>query len=105
MKLVIPSVIKIGPLDYSIVISDTLLEKTGDRASCNIKEQMIRLRKCSNEQMFANLIHEADHIAEDTSGIEVKEDGTIGRANLLTQALLSMGIEPDFSEIPKEVVK
>lgn len=106
MKIVIPAVIKIGPLDISVVFSDTLMEKMNDRSSCNIKEQIIRLRSgCSNDQLFANLIHEVDHIVEDVAGIDTKENSTIGRANLMAQALLSMGIEPDFSQIPKEVVE
>jgi len=106
MKLVIPAVIEIGPLDISIVFSDTLMEKMNDRASCNIKEQIIRLRSgTSTDQLFANLMHEVEHVVEDVAGIDTQEDNTIGRANLLAQALLSMGIEPDFSQVPIEVVK
>ena len=106
MRLIISPNIKVGPLEISIVFSDTLMEKMNDRASCNVKEQIIRLRSgCSNEQLFANLVHEIDHVVEDVAGIDQKENSTIARANLMAIALLSMGIEPDFRRIPKEVVK
>ncbi len=106
MKLVIPPVIQIGPLKYSVVFSNKLMDKLSDRSSVNVKEQIIRLQdETSNEQLFANFIHEVDHVAEDTVGIETNEQNTVGRANLMAHALLSMGIDPDFSKIPQEVIQ
>ena len=103
MNLVIPSEIQIGAIKYRIVFSDKLLKKMSDRASMNIKEEIIRLQNgCSAAQLFANLMHEIDHLAEDTAGISQEEQDSIARANLVAQALLSMGIEPDFSQIPEE---
>ena len=103
MKLVIPSEIQVGAVKYRIVFSNKILEKMQDRASLNIKEEVIRLRSgCSAAQLFANLMHEIDHLAEDTAGISLEEQDSVSRANLVAQALLSMGIEPDFSQIPEE---
>ena len=103
MKLQIQLTVQTAGLTYNIVFNKYLLEKMDDRASCNLKEQIIRLRRdMSNEYLFANLIHEIDHIAEDTAGIEINENETTARANLIAQAIMSMGIEPDFSLIPEE---
>ena len=104
MKLIIPPECKLAAFTYHIVTNDILLKKLGDRASCNIKEQIIRLPKdtVSSEQVFVELLHELDHLIDDVLGIDTKENIRIARTNLLGQILLSLGIEPDFSQIPEE---
>ncbi len=106
MKLKIPSKCQIAALSYEIVTNDFLLRKMGSRASANFKERKIRLPKdgVAAEQLFIELVHEVLHIVDDAAGLDIHEEDVIVRANLLSQALLSLGIEPDFSEIPEEMV-
>ena len=106
MKLVIPSECKIAAFTYSIVTNDKLLEKLEDRASCNIKEQIIRLQKkeVKAEQIFVELLHEIDHLIDDVTGSKTDEEVRIAKTNILAQVLLSLGIEPDFSQIPEEEI-
>lgn len=103
MKLIIPPEIKMGPITLRIVKSDKLLEKLNYRSSTNVKEEIIRLSSDrSVEQIFAGLLHEVLHNCEDFSGIGFEEREIISISNFLAQALLSMGIEPDFSQVPEE---
>ena len=103
MKLLIPPEINVGPLTFQIVFNEKLLKKMHDRASANVTEQKIRLpRETSDEQCFVLLIHELDHAAEDNCGIDFNEQNTCSRSSLIAQALMSMGLEPDFSQIPEE---
>lgn len=107
MKLIVSPQCQIAALTYDIVVSDWVLKKMDVRASCNFKELKVRLPKDNLrvEQTFTELIHELLHIVDDTAGFEMNEGDTIIRGNLLSQALLSLGIEPDFSRIPEEEKK
>lgn len=105
MKLVIPKQISVGPLKYSIVFSDYILGKMDVRASVNLREQVIRLpeKEVTSKARFMFLLHELDHIVNDLGGLrDVEEKEIEARVTLLAQALLSMGLEPDFSQIQKE---
>ena len=110
MKLIIPPKCQIGALNYKIVFSDYLLGKLENRATSNVAEQIIRLRKratvgnkeISHEQLLSDLCHEIEHIINDTAGLSEEEHEIVIRGSLMTQALLSLGIEPVFSQIPEE---
>ena len=104
MKVPISPQCQIAASTYDVVFSDWVLKKMDVRASCNVKEQKVRLPKddLKVEQTFTRLIHELLHLVDDTAGFEVNEGDIVVRGNLLSQALLSLGIEPDFSLIPEE---
>ena len=103
MRLVIPPECQIGARTYRIVYNDWLLDKLGLRANCSSKDQKIYLHTgLTAIANFEDLAHELTHIASWTSAHEIDEATIKGVSNILTQALLSLGIEPDFSQIPKE---
>ena len=102
MKLIIPPECQIGALKYSIRFNDWLLNKLDYKAHCSHKDQVIYLHTgLSPEGTFEDLIHELYHISSWTSAHDLEENSIKGNANCLTQALISLGIEPDFSLIPE----
>jgi len=104
MKLVIPPKCQMGVHPIRIRQSEKLLAKLDYRGSGNMKEGIIRLsfKERQLEDIFATLIHEGLHQAGILSGLELKEEEIIPLAEFMTQFLLSLGIEPDFSQIPEE---
>ena len=103
MKLVIRPEIQIGALTYRIMYNDWLLDKLGFQAHCSSKDQKIYLHTgLTAIANFEDLNHELIHIASWTSAHEIDEDAVKGISNILTQALLNLGIELDFSQIPEE---
>jgi len=103
MLLVIPSQCKIGCRTIKIVFSDKVLDWKEKRAHENIKEEIIRLHTGeSDAATFEALIHEALHIVHYLYGREDDEQGACIEAEAMCQFLMSLGIEPDFSQVPEE---
>lgn len=105
MMLKIPPSVQVGAHTFSIRFSDKWLDAAGVRGSESCKDQIIRLHKGQSvSATFEALIHELDHIVSYVFGIESGscEEAVVARGAGLTQVLMSMGIEPDFSEIPDE---
>lgn len=101
MKFKISPKCQIGPMKFRIVFDEYLMHKMDLSAYCNSREEVICLSTGrSAEQTFTSLIHEIFHICNDESGNSLEEGQVVGIAYLLSQAILSLGIEPDFSEIP-----
>ena len=104
MKLIIPPKCQIGAHIFKIRWSDKWLDARGVRGHEDCRDQMIRLHTGqSASAAFEALIHELDHVVGYTYGIESEEAEVIARTAGLCQSLMSLGIEPDFSQIPKEI--
>lgn len=114
MKLVIPDSVDTGPLNYSIIFDDKSLQVADIRAQVNHTTQIIRLSKYGTYDATAGaqrspatilemLLHEMIHINNHMwCGGELTETQTEALASGITQGLLSLGIEPDFSQVPVE---
>ena len=103
MKLVIPRECQVGSMSYEIVTNDWLLDKQDIKAQFSSMDQKIYLHTgLSPEATFDCLIHEIIHIANFATGKQLAESDVVGIGSLLTQALFSMGIEPDFDKMPEE---
>lgn len=109
MKLIIPSECQIVAHTYRIRINNRALGIADLRANVSYNEQIIRLSTClegkprSNSMTFEALLHEMLHpINHLFMGGELTEQQIEQVSAGLTQMLLSMGIEPDFSKIPEE---
>jgi len=103
MKLVIPPTIRMGALDINIVFNQRMLDATGDKGMSNSEDQKIRLDKnLTPSHKFVTLCHEIEHIAESLIGYTTNETVVSARAHMVAQAMLSLDIEPDFSQIPEE---
>lgn len=100
----IPPQGKIGCRTFDIVSSDRILDWQGHRATESCKVEIIRLHSGqSPEATFETLIHEAMHIANYLYGPDDLSEKDINLySESLTQFLLSLGLEPDFSKIPEE---
>ena len=108
MKFTIAPQFTIGARKFRIVFNDFLLAKMQDSASTNMIEQVVRLPYKSivgiatPETQLELLLHEMEHIANATLGVRVSERDCQSRAALLAQALTSLGLEPDLSQITEE---
>ena len=103
MKLVIPPQCQIGAHTFKIVWNTRYVEHGERRAEADAKEQMIRLaHDRSNTSLFESLLHEIRHMIDYTFHLDESEEQITARTAALTQTVLSLGIEPDFSEIPEE---
>ena len=114
MRLVILPECQAGALTYKIIFSDKALQIADVRAQVEHAEQLIRLSKHgsyttlraiprSAAVLFEMLLHEIIHIHNHLwCGGDLTEQQTEALAAGLTQSLLSLGIEPDFSQIPEE---
>ncbi len=106
MKLVIPPEFQIGPHLFKIRWGDKYLDIAHIRAHENCKDQIIRLHTGqSTSATFETLLHEVDHIVCYLYGIEHgdEESALIARSVGFCQFLMSIGIEPDFSQVPEEL--
>lgn len=106
MKLVISPECQIGPHLFKIRWSDKWLDAAQIRAHESCKDQIIRLHTGQSlSATFEALIHEVDHIVCYLYGIEHgdEESAIVARAVGFCQFLMSIGIEPDFSQIPEEL--
>ena len=106
MKLVIGPKIQIGALEFNIYWNDALLEKMELQAYISSKDQAIRLAHRSPDKQWTNLIHEILHGITNEFDLRI-EDEKVERyfstfAHGLAIALNSLGVEPDFSQIPEE---
>lgn len=112
MKLVIPSEYQIGAHTYKIRFNDKLLILADLKAQCSHPDQIVRLSaygtqggkmRRSNTVLFEMLLHEILHPIDHLyCGSELTEQQIEAISAGLTQSLLSLGIEPDFSEIQEE---
>ncbi len=105
MKIVIPPECQLGAHTIKIVWSRKLLEIQDARGgSENLGIIIIRLRPDRpRTSIFQTLIHELLHQIDFVYHLEDFTDGHIQVLSAgLAQSLLSMGIEPDFSQIPEE---
>ena len=102
-KLLISSECQIGCRTIRIRFSDRVLDWQEHRATENTTEEIIRLHTGqSAAATFETLIHEAKHIADYLYHIEEEERNVDITSESLCQFLMSLGIEPDFSQIPEE---
>ncbi len=105
MRLVIPLECQIGGISFRIYYNDRLLEKMGLCAYISSKDQKIILTHRKTDQEFFNLIHEVVHGVVFENSIELgdNKEQTVSALGIgLATFLVSLGIEPDFSEIPEE---
>lgn len=114
MKLKIPPEVQAGHITYKIVFSDKALQIADMRGQVDHAAQLIRLSKHgtngttraiprSSAVLFEMLHHELIHIHNHLwCGGELTEQQIEALASGLTQSLMSLGIEPGFSEIPEE---
>lgn len=109
MKLVIPSQCQIGAHTYKIVVNEKALEVAGLRAQVTFAEETIRISfkekgyKRSNTMVFEALLHEILHVIDALyCGSELTEQQIESIGAGMSQPLLSLGVEPDFSQIQEE---
>jgi len=102
MKLIIQPQCQIGAIRYNIVRNDFLLEKQDKSGTINSKEQKIRIAHREVSQEFLILMHEAIHGIASEQGYDFEEGCVRAIATGVTIFLKSLGIEPDFSQIPEE---
>lgn len=105
MKLVIPPEGQVAGLAFKICYNDRLLEKMDLAAHISSKDQKIILSHRKTDQEFVNLIHEAVHGVVTENSVEFAGDNEQGVCTIaigLALFLLSLGIEPDFCQIPEE---
>lgn len=104
MKLVIPPQCKIGARTYKIVWWNEKMQYSARAtAQGSSRDEVIRLDKeWSVVANFVHLIHELKHQASYLVSADDGEDKVRSESELFAQALLSLGIEPDFSLIKEE---
>lgn len=103
MKLIIPAEFQMGVRTFKIRFNDKLLKELGIKAQLVDKEDLIRLAHRTPLSMFESLIHEIYHETAYLGGDdEPPERRIMAEANFMAQGLISLGIEPDFSQIPEE---
>ena len=105
MKLVIPQLIKIGAHDYQIVWWNKKMQNSAEStAQASAKSQVIRLDPDWSDTMkFEHLIHEVRHQVDYLlNDHDETEKRVRAESSYLCQGILSLGIEPDFSQIKEE---
>ena len=108
MKLVIPSEVQIGGNIIRIRHNEEAMRIADLRGQISLSEGIIRLsytfegRPRTTTQLFESLLHEITHAVDHLYMRELEERQVGALASGLTQALMSLGIEPDFSQIPEE---
>lgn len=104
MKLIIPNEAQVGAHTYLIRVNEKQLDRQGWQASSTSKELIVRLatRDRQTSNIFCALMHEGLHLAGVHGGVELKEEEIVVLGEFLGQFLLSLGIEPDFSQVPEE---
>lgn len=105
MKLIIPPQCQIGAHTFPIRWSPKILDMQDARGGSEYREDII-IRLMPNREptsTFQTLIHEALHMGDSIFGTDsVNEEVVRLLGATLAQFLLSLGIEPDFSQIPEE---
>ena len=104
VKLVIPPECQIGAHTFQIRYSDKIMEVMGTRGGCEYLEQHIIRLKTNRpaSATFQTLLHEATHLITMLYNPELKEEDIWTIGAVLCQFLMSLGIEPDFSQILEE---
>lgn len=109
MKLIIPPECQIGAHTYKIMINEKALEVANIRGQVSFSEEIIRLslrhdgHSRSLTMVFEALLHEMLHVVNQLyCGGELNEQQHEAIGAGMSQPLLSLGIEPDFSQIPEE---
>lgn len=106
MKLKIPHEFQLGAHTFKIVWSPKLLNAAGAKGQAEyLEKHIIRLRPGRpSSHTFNSLLHETIHLIDFIYGPDddILEGTTRFLAGGLCQALMSLGIEPDFSDIPEE---
>lgn len=108
MKLIIPPECEIGANKVKIRHNEEAMRIADLRGQMSQAESIIRLSftydGCvrANPQVFESLLHEIIHWVDHLYIRELKEEQVGALACGIAQALLSMGIEPDFSQVPGE---
>lgn len=103
MKLVIPPECQVGPHTFKIRWNDKLLRASDLHGQVSGKDTTIRLATgWSPSHTLETLLHEVIHAIDFSFTLDVDEKAIDGMAACFTQVLLSLGIEPDFSQISEE---
>lgn len=114
MKVIISPECQAGHLTYKIVFNDKALQIADLRGQVDHAGQIIRLSKHgtftttrgiprSTAVLFEMLLHELFHIHNHLwCGGDLTEQQIEAMASGSAQSLLSLGFEPDFSQIPNE---
>jgi len=105
MKLIIPSKCQIGAHTFKIRSSPRIMDIQDAKGGSEYRqEHIIRLmpnRPASST--FQTLIHEAIHLGDGVFGTNsIPEEVVRLLGGTLAQFLLSLGVEPDFSQIKEE---
>ena len=106
MKLTIPSQVQLGCRTFRIRISEKILKEVNCKGQLIDKEELIRLSRRSPASMFESLVHEIMHsifymcALDENPGID--ESKIIPMSIFFAQAIMSLGVEPVFDEIPEE---
>jgi len=105
MKLIIPPECQIGAHTFKIRFSPKIMDIQDAKGGSEYRqEHIIRLmpgRPISST--FQTLVHEAIHLGDAVFGTNsISEEVVRLLGGTLAQFLLSLGIEPDFSQIPEE---
>ena len=106
MKLVVPPEIWIGARKFRIRWNEVYLSAKGCKGELVDKEDLIRLvpgrsALSTFETLMHEIRHEINYLTSDDADAGL--DGKVSaETNFLCQALISVGIEPDFSLIPDE---
>ena len=105
MKLIILSECQIGAHTFKIVWSPKILDIQDARGGSEYREIII-IRLQPNRKptaTFQTLIHEAIHMGDSIFGRDDIGEGTVRLlGGVLAQFFISLGIEPDFSQIKDE---
>lgn len=108
MKLVIPPECQVGGNKIRIRINEKALDIAGLSAQYSAYENIIRLsliydgKPRDKARVLESLIHELNHAVDGLYMRELEERQVGVMASGWTQIFLSLGIEPDFSQIPEE---
>lgn len=111
MKVIISSECQIGAHTYKIRVSEKALAVANLRGQVSYPEEVIRISlkhydyERSNTMIFEALLHEILHVVDALyCGGELTEQQTESICAGMSQPLLSLGIEPDFSQIQEEEI-
>ena len=106
VKLTIPPEFQVGCKTFRIRISNKILREIDCKGQLVDKEDLVRLASRSPSSMFETLIHEIMHeiiyMCALNNSPSIDETSTAPMACFLAQALMSLGIEPNFDKIPNE---
>ena len=106
MKLIIQPKAQIGAMSFDIVWCEKILKKMDLVAHVSSIDQKIYLSHRHLDQEWINLLHEVFHGIIHSFDLDI-EDDKIERyissfAHGMAIFLNSLGVEPDFSQIPEE---